>query len=52
MKTPMSVIEFARLGGHARAKKLTKDQKSRIGRKAAKARWNNRACGGFAPKKK
>jgi hypothetical protein len=31
--------EFARSGGKARAKKLTKAQRSSIARKAAMARW-------------
>jgi hypothetical protein len=31
--------EFARKGGHARAQKLTAEQRKRSARKAAKARW-------------
>ena len=31
---------LGRLGGQARAKKLTKKQRSEIARKAAKARWD------------
>jgi len=31
--------QFARKGGKARAAKLTKQQQSEIGRKAAQARW-------------
>lgn len=31
--------EFARLGGKARAKKLTAEQRREIARKAARARW-------------
>ena len=31
--------QMARMGGHARAAKLTEAQKSTAGRKAAKARW-------------
>ena len=33
----------ARKGGLARAKKLTAEQKSKIGRKGAEARWHKRA---------
>jgi len=31
--------QLARLGGKARAKKLTAEQRREIGRKAARARW-------------
>ncbi len=35
----MTVTEFARLGGFARAKSLTKAERSDHGKKAATARW-------------
>lgn len=35
----VNVTEVARLGGEARARKLTPAQRSAIARKAAKARW-------------
>jgi hypothetical protein len=35
----MTVNEMARLGGMARAKKLTTEQRSSIARKAVRARW-------------
>jgi hypothetical protein len=35
--------EFARLGGKARAKKLTAEQRREIARKAARARWAKKA---------
>lgn len=39
-------VELGRLGGlkggKARAKKLTKEQRSEIAKKAAKARWENK----------
>jgi len=35
----MTVTEFARLGGKAKAKKLTKAQRRASARKAALARW-------------
>ena len=31
--------EFARKGGYARAQSLTAEEQSKIGRKAARARW-------------
>jgi len=31
---------YTKAGGHARAKKLTKEERSAIARKAALARWN------------
>ncbi len=34
--------ELGRLGGKARAKKLTKKQRGEIARKAAKARWGHK----------
>lgn len=34
--------EIASLGGKARAAKLTKEQRRRIARRAAKARWGKR----------
>ena len=36
------VVEFARKGGKASAKKLTPEQRSEKARKAAKARWSRR----------
>lgn len=38
----MTLEEFARLGGHARAKKLTAKQLRASARKAARARWAKR----------
>ena len=35
----LTLSEFARIGGKARAKQLTKEQRSESARKAAKARW-------------
>ena len=35
----MDHVEFARLGGNARAKKLNKAQRSKIARDAVNARW-------------
>lgn len=35
----MTVSELARLGGKARAKKLSKEEKSAIGKKGAEVRW-------------
>jgi len=37
-----SAAEFARIGGKARAKKLTPDQRKVSARKAAQARWAKR----------
>jgi len=36
-------VEFARLGGKARAKKLTVERRREIARKAARARWAKRS---------
>ena len=36
----MTVKEMASLGGHARAALLTKDELSKIGKKAINARWD------------
>jgi len=38
----MDVKEMARLGGKARAKKLTAKERSEIARKAVLARWRKR----------
>ena len=38
-KTPLTVSDAGRLGGRARANKLTKEQRSDIARRAAKSRW-------------
>jgi hypothetical protein len=35
----LTFSEFARIGGKARAKKLTAEQRKASARKAAKARW-------------
>ena len=35
----LSITEFARMGGKARARKLTKQQRSDAARKAVEARW-------------
>jgi len=34
-----AAVELGRKGGKARAKKLTKEQRSKIARRAAKSRW-------------
>jgi hypothetical protein len=39
---PLTVTEFASMGGHARAKKLTKKQRSESARKAVNARWKKK----------
>ena len=36
-KKPMTILEMASLGGHARSKKLSKKRRSEIARKAGKA---------------
>jgi hypothetical protein len=36
---PMSISDFARMGGKARSEQLSKEELSRQGKKAAKARW-------------
>lgn len=36
---PLTVSEMARLGGKARAQKLTKEERSASARKAVQARW-------------
>lgn len=38
-KKPMTLSEFARSGGKARMNKLTKEQKSELGKKAIRSRW-------------
>jgi len=38
-KKALTIKEFASLGGKARAKKLTKKQRSQQARKAINARW-------------
>jgi hypothetical protein len=35
-------VEFARKGGKARAKKLTREQRKESARKAAQARWSKK----------
>lgn len=39
MAKPMTITEFARMGGKALAKKMTAKQRKESARKAAKARW-------------
>lgn len=41
-KKPMNHSEFARLGGVARAEKLSPKRRKQIAKKAAKARWGNK----------
>jgi hypothetical protein len=38
-KKPLTVSEFARMGGKARAKKLSADERKASARKAVQARW-------------
>lgn len=38
LMSDLTVTEFARMGGHARAKKLTPEQLSAIGRKGGRPR--------------
>jgi hypothetical protein len=38
-KKPLTIQEFARLGGKARAKRLTPEQRQASARKAIQARW-------------
>ena len=40
---PMTLQEFRSAGGKARAKKLTKAQRSSAASKASKARWSKKA---------
>ena len=39
MKKPMTVQEFARMGGKARAAKMSPQQRRDAAKKAAQARW-------------
>jgi hypothetical protein len=39
MEKEMTVRELASIGGHSRARKLSKERLSQIGRKAVRARW-------------
>ena len=41
VKKALTITEFARMGGKARAKKLTKEQLSAIGRKGGRPRLDN-----------
>lgn len=41
-KKPMTMAEFSRMGVKARLTKLTPEQRKRIARKAAKARWSKK----------
>ena len=47
----MDSREMGRLGGLARAKKLTKKQRSEAARKAIVARWSKKRVGGRAGRK-
>jgi len=38
-KRELTIKEMAKMGGKARAGKLTKEQLSKIGKKGAKTRW-------------
>jgi len=42
MKKPLTITEFARMGGKARAKKLTPERRSEIARRAVAAREEKR----------
>lgn len=42
-KKELTIREMAKLGGHARAKNLTKEQLSKIGRKGAQKRWASKS---------
>jgi general stress protein YciG len=42
MKKQLTISEFARLGGKARAQKLTKEQLSEIGRKGGRPRLDKK----------
>ncbi len=39
MSKPMTVVEMARLGGYACAKARSKEERTRIARKAVQTRW-------------
>ncbi len=39
MSQPLTITEFARMGGKALAKKLTKNQRQESARRADQARW-------------
>jgi hypothetical protein len=43
-KAPLTVTELARMGGKARAAKLSREELSRIGKKAVRAREAKRAA--------
>jgi hypothetical protein len=38
-KKPLTISDFARMGGKARAKKLTPQERKESARKAVQARW-------------
>ncbi len=42
-KKPLTITEFARMGGKARAAKLSPEERSRIAKKAVRAREAKRA---------
>ena len=44
-KRELTVKEFAAMGGRARSDKLTPEQKQKIAKKAAKARWGKKKGG-------
>ena len=44
-KQELTVTEFARLGGFARSKRMTKEQRAASARKAAQARWGKEKHG-------
>jgi len=45
-KKPLSISEMAKMGGKARAKSLSKEQLSEIGRKGAAKRWSGKPSKG------
>ena len=45
-RKPLTLEEFARLGGHARAKSMTKAERKASARRAINARWNKTKKGG------
>lgn len=47
--TPLTVREFASMGGKARAKKLSKKERSESARKAVIARWKKAKGPAYKP---
>jgi hypothetical protein len=41
-KKPLTITEFARMGGKALAKKMTKQERQESARRAAQARWKSK----------